>query len=41
LSTEEASEVVGVSVPAFKARLHHGREALREALNSYVVGLRK
>jgi RNA polymerase sigma-70 factor (ECF subfamily) len=37
LSTEEAAEIVGVSVPAFKARLHRGRVALREALNSYVA----
>ena len=41
LSTGEAAEVVGVSMAAFKARLHHGRVALREALNSYVVSLRK
>ena len=41
LSTEEAAEVVGVSMAAFKARLHHGPVALREALNSYVVSLRK
>jgi RNA polymerase sigma-70 factor (ECF subfamily) len=40
LSTEEAADVVGVSVPAFKARLHRGRVALREALNSYVVSTR-
>lgn len=36
LSTEEASDVVGVSVPAFKARLHRGRVALREYLGRYV-----
>ena len=37
LSTEEAAKIVGVSVPAFKARLHRGRIALREQLNSYVA----
>ena len=37
LSTEEAAEIVGVSVPAFKARLHRGRVALREHLNEYVA----
>jgi RNA polymerase sigma-70 factor (ECF subfamily) len=37
LSTEEAAKVVGVSVPAFKARLHRGRVALREQLNQYVA----
>ncbi len=36
LSTEEASDVVGISVPAFKARLHRGRVALREYLGRYV-----
>jgi RNA polymerase sigma-70 factor (ECF subfamily) len=40
LSTEEAAEVVGVSVSAFKARLHRGRVALREMLNAYVVSAR-
>lgn len=37
LSTEEAAEVVGVSVPAFKARLHRGRIQLRGALSAYVA----
>ena len=37
LSTEEAAEVAGVSVPAFKARLHRGRVLLREHLNAYVA----
>ena len=37
LSTEEAAEIVGVSVPAFKARLHRGRVALRQQLNVYVT----
>ena len=41
LSTEEAADVVGVSVPAFKARLHRGRVALREQLNSYVASLKQ
>jgi RNA polymerase sigma-70 factor (ECF subfamily) len=40
LSTEEAADIVGVSVPAFKARLHRGRVALREQLNSYVASIR-
>jgi RNA polymerase sigma-70 factor (ECF subfamily) len=39
-STEEAADIVGVSVPAFKARLHRGRVALREQLNSYVASIR-
>jgi RNA polymerase sigma-70 factor (ECF subfamily) len=37
LSTEEAADVVGVSVAAFKARLHRGRVALREALGPYLA----
>ncbi len=37
LSTEEAAEIVGISIPAFKARLHRGRMALRAALNAYVA----
>ena len=37
LSTDEAARIVGVSIPAFKARLHRGRVALREQLNSYVA----
>ena len=36
LSTEEAAEAVGVSVSAFKARLHRGRVALRSQLSAYV-----
>ena len=40
LSTEEAAEVVGVSVPAFKARLHRGRVVLREWLSAYVASPR-
>lgn len=37
LSTEESAQVVGVSIPAFKARLHRGRLALRQQLNAYVA----
>ncbi len=37
LTTEEAAGVVGISVPAFKARLHRGRVALREQLSAYVA----
>ena len=37
LSTEEAADVAGVSVPAFKARLHRGRVHLRGMLNQYVA----
>ena len=36
LSTEEAAEIVGISVPAFKARLHRGRLWLRNHLSEYV-----
>ena len=41
MSTEEAADIVGVSVPAFKARLHRGRVALREQLASYVASLKQ
>ena len=41
LSTEEAAKVVDISVPAFKARLHRGRVALREQLNAYVASTRR
>lgn len=37
LTTEEAASTVGISVPAFKARLHRGRVILREQLNTYVT----
>ena len=37
LTTEEAAGVVGISVPAFKARLHRGRVALRQQLSAYVA----
>jgi RNA polymerase sigma-70 factor (ECF subfamily) len=37
LSTEEAADVVGVSVAAFKARLHRGRVALRESLAPFLA----
>ena len=40
LSTEEAAAIVGISVPAFKARLHRGRVALREQLNAYVATIK-
>ncbi len=36
LSNEEAAEVLEITVPAFKARLHRGRLALRGHLDSYV-----
>ena len=36
LSVQEAADVVDVSVPAFKARLHRGRIALRGYLADYV-----
>ena len=36
LTTEEAATIVGISVPAFKARLHRGRVNLREQLDTYV-----
>ena len=36
LSTEEAADVLGISIPAFKARLHRGRLALRNQLAQYV-----
>ncbi|MEX2599051.1 MAG: sigma-70 family RNA polymerase sigma factor [Dehalococcoidia bacterium] len=38
LSTEEAADIVGVSIAAFKARLHRGRVALRDVLGQYVSG---
>lgn len=36
LSNEEVSKVLGLSVPAVKARLHRGRMALREKLARYL-----
>ncbi|GBD12000.1 ECF RNA polymerase sigma factor SigW [bacterium HR23] len=36
LSTEEASKIVGVSLPAFKARLHRGRVLLRQFLEPFL-----
>jgi RNA polymerase sigma-70 factor (ECF subfamily) len=36
LSTEEAADVLSISIPAFKARLHRGRLALREQLAPYL-----
>jgi RNA polymerase sigma-70 factor (ECF subfamily) len=35
LSTEETAEVLGVSVPTVKTRLHRARLALREAIGGY------
>ena len=36
LSNEEAAQVLEISVPAFKARLHRGRVLLRGHLSSYI-----
>ena len=36
LSNDEAAQVLDISVPAFKARLHRGRLALRKHLSDYV-----
>ena len=36
LSNAEAAEVVGISVPALKSRLHRGRVLLRKHLENYV-----
>ena len=33
LSYEEISEMVGISIPAIKSRLHRARLALREAID--------
>jgi RNA polymerase sigma-70 factor (ECF subfamily) len=35
LSTEETAEVLGISVPTVKTRLHRARLALREAIGQY------
>ena len=35
LSTEETAEVLGVSIPTVKTRLHRARLALREAISGY------
>ena len=35
LSYEEISEMVGISVPAVKSRLHRARRALREAIDAF------
>jgi RNA polymerase sigma-70 factor, ECF subfamily len=39
LSTGETAQVMGLSVPAVKARLFHGRRKLRETLKPYVESL--
>ena len=35
LSTEDTAELLGLSVPAVKTRLHRARLALREAIGRY------
>jgi RNA polymerase sigma-70 factor (ECF subfamily) len=35
LSTEETAELLGLSLPAVKTRLHRARLALREAIGQY------
>jgi RNA polymerase sigma-70 factor (ECF subfamily) len=37
LSNEDAAEVVGLSVPAFKSRLHRARMAVRQAIDMYLM----
>ena len=36
LSNSEAADILGVSIPALKARLHRGRVAIRGKLSEYV-----
>ena len=36
LSNSEAAEVMGISVPALKSRLHRGRVLLRKHLEEYL-----
>ena len=36
LSNAEAAEVIGISVPALKSRLHRGRVLLRKHLDEYL-----
>ena len=36
LSNAEAAEVIGISVPALKSRLHRGRTLLRKHLEEYL-----
>ena len=36
LSNDEAAEVLGVTIPSFKSRLHRGRVVLRKYLEGYV-----
>ena len=36
LSNNEAAEILDISIPAIKARLHRGRVAIREKLSRYV-----
>jgi len=35
MSTEDTAEMLGLSVPAVKTRLHRARLALREAIGRY------
>jgi RNA polymerase sigma-70 factor (ECF subfamily) len=37
MSTEEAAERLGISIPAVKTRLHRARKVLRESLGSYIA----
>jgi RNA polymerase sigma-70 factor (ECF subfamily) len=39
LSTEEASDVLGLKPQTLKSRLHRGRVALRERLGDFATGL--
>jgi len=38
LSNSEAAEILGLSVPAVKSRLHRARVQLRDVLNRYLAG---
>ena len=39
LTNEEASEIIGIGVAAFKSRVHRGRAMLRKNLESYLTRL--
>ncbi len=41
LSTEEAAQVMALSEPAFKSRLHRARLAVRRSLDAYFLGERE